>query len=84
MLLLLYCIEIISVAPIIGSVIGKTIYWLCFLYTTMMKKAADTDTYMYIFRNTSSCAPNNVYKCIKLHFLHYNVVITASVYCQLL
>ena len=65
-LLLLYCIETISVAPIIGSVIGKTIYWLCFLYTTMMKKATDTDTYMYIleilahvhqtmFTNTSSC-----------------------------
>ena len=65
MLLLLYCIEIISVAPIIGSVIGKTIYWLCFLYTSMMKKATDTDMYMYIleilahvhqtmFTNTSS------------------------------
>ena len=34
----------------------------------MMKKAADTDIAMYALRNTSSCAPNNVYKCIELHF----------------
>ena len=49
----------------------------------MMKKAADTDICMYleILAHMHQTMFTNVLSCI---FLDYNVVITASLYCQLL
>ena len=48
-----------------------------------MKKAADTDMCMYleIYAHMQQIMFTNALNCI---FLHYNVGITASVYCQLL
>ena len=34
----------------------------------MMKKATDKDIRIYVFKNTCSCAPNDVYKCIGFKF----------------
>ena len=70
-----------SVAPIIRSVIGKTmISAVFFVYQyrigTKMKKAADTDI--------CSCIPNDIYKHIELPFPTLQLLYTASVYCHVL
>ena len=61
----------IYVAPIIGSAIRKTVYRLYFCISVSDRhqdKKSSRYRYMYVFRNTCSCAPNDVYKCIELYF----------------
>ena len=61
-----------SVPPIIRSVIIITIHQLCFFCISVSDWHQDEKSsryrYMNLFRNTCSCAPNNVYKCNELHF----------------
>ena len=53
----LYRTEHSNVAPVIRSVIGKTIYWLPFWIglITMTEKAADTDMCIYLEINAHMC-----------------------------
>ena len=77
----------LSFAPIIGLVVRKTVYRLVFVYRyrtgTTMKKASNTDMCMYLkymFMYTKMMF-TNAFGCISCIT---NVVITGSVYCQLL
>ena len=70
-----------SVAPIIGSVIGKTIYRLFFVYryrigTTIKKQ--QVQIYLEIHAHVHQMMLTNVSSCI------FNIVITTSMCCQLL
>ena len=49
----------------------KTVYRLYFCISVSDRHQDEKSSryrYMYAFRNTCSCAPNDVYKCIELYF----------------